>query len=121
MTMFKEIIKRETRNAILTLIFCMVAGGFLFVCFGKDALTYLKGATDITEASVAKIKDTDYAEITLDKYNLYGCYSEQYSKSGSSQTVSDYYYLVVVGDDNDMRFMGVPAPAPHRPPPPPIV
>lgn len=114
MTMFKEIKKRATRNAILTLIFCIVAGGFLFVCFGKDALTYLKGATDITEASVAKIKDTDYAEITLDKYNLYGCYSEQYSKSGSSQTVSDYYYLVVVGDDNDMRFMGVKVKAKNR-------
>lgn len=86
----------------------------MFVCFGKDALTYLKGATDITEASVAKIKDTDYAEITLDKYNLYGCYSEQYSKSGSSKTVSDYYYLVLVGDDNDMRLMGVKVKAKNR-------
>ena len=45
--MFKEIKKRATRNAILTLILCIVAGGFLFVGFGKDALTYLKGATDI--------------------------------------------------------------------------
>lgn len=104
--MFKELKKRTILNMIWIFFICLASGVLCLATGFKDAITVLKGATDITNASIKTIKNTDYAEITLDKYNVYGCFSEQYSSESSSK-VESYYYLVVVGDDYDARFMAV--------------
>lgn len=106
MTMFKELKKRAVRNMVWVVMICLVAGAICIAADYKNALIVIKGAKDITNASVKTIRDAEYAEIKLDKNNVYGCFSELYSGDSKSKAEA-YYYLVLVGDENDSRLMAV--------------
>ena len=107
MKMFKEMKRRAAKNMILPIVICVILGGIFIGLGARHSLMLLKGAKDITNASVKEIRNTDYAEIELDKYNLYGCFSEEYKTSNGNKITDAYYYLVLVGDDSDKRFMAV--------------
>lgn len=99
--------KRSMKSAVVKLIIFLVIGIGLISYSAKGAFVYFRGPKDITNASIDTIKNTEYAKITLDKNNLYGCFSEEYEKSNNTSKKKAYFYLVVVGEGNDIRFMAV--------------
>lgn len=99
--MIKEMKKKILRKTIVVAILLVLAGGVLVGLMANGAMPFLASKTDIYDASIKKIKNTTYAEVEIDKYNLYGCFG---SESGESKA---YYCALLVGDEDDARLMAV--------------
>lgn len=110
-TMKKKAIKRAATIATILFIVGAVLLGIVF----KNS-NGLFGSKDIYSAKISEIRDAEYATLNIDKYNLYGIFTEEYeTKNGIKTNTTDYYCLVLVGDENDdMRYMAVKVPAKYK-------
>lgn len=114
--MIKEMKKTIFRNTLIFVIVLMILGILLAVVSFNGAMAVMGPKKNIYDASVNKIKGAKNAKIEIDKYNLYGCFTEEYSQnsSTSAKKTTAYYCLVLVGDDSDSRFMAVKVDAKYK-------
>lgn len=105
--MLSELKKRTIKTSIIIVILLVGIGGFLAFIFSANTFCYLSKKTDIYSASISKIQKTKNATIEIDKYNLYGVFLERYETDGKTRKSKDFYCLVLVGDEEDARFMAV--------------
>lgn len=111
--MLKQMKKRAMKDAVIGSIIIFIVAAIVMAV----GLSYglFENKTDITSAKIVDIKKTEYAEIEIDKYNLYGIFSEKYQTNNGNKTTTDYYCLILVGDQNDaIRFMAAKVPAKYE-------
>lgn len=112
--MIKEMKKTIFRNTLILVFVLLIAGIILTVVAFDGAVSVFGPKKNIYDASVKKIQNTDYAKIEIDKYNLYGCFTEEYSRTNNVKKTTAYYCTVLVGDDSDSRFMAVKVDAKYK-------
>lgn len=113
--MLQAMKKRAIKSAIGVCIILFIIGG-VFLGLVISNPNGLFSSKDIYSAKIGDIRNTEYATLKIDKYNLYGIFTEEYeTKNGIKTKTTDYYCLVLVGDENDdMRFMAVKVPAKYK-------
>lgn len=112
--MIKEMKKTIFRNTLIIVFVLLIAGIILTAVSFDGAMAVLGPKKNIYDASVGKIKDANNAKIEIDKYNLYGCFTEEYSETKGVKKTTAYYCLILVGDDSDPRFMAVKVDAKYK-------
>lgn len=102
-----ERMKKKMRNRwLIILIIYAIVGGFIAVGTSGNALQFLIGETDITNATISKIEDTEYVKLVVDKDNLIDLFMYEGKEYSSGAKSIDYYYgMVFVGDDVDSKIM----------------
>lgn len=111
--MLEAMKKKAIKSAVVIAVIMFIIGGVVMavtVNFG-----FFKSKTNIYSARVSDIRNTDWAKLNIDKYNLYGIFTELYETKNGVKKTTDYYCLVLVGDeDDDQRFMAVKVPAKYK-------
>lgn len=105
--MIKEMKKTIVRNALILVFALMILGIILIAVMFDGAMPMFGPKKNIYDASVKEINNTDYAKIEIDKYNLYGCFAEEYERRNGVKKTTAYYCILLVGDESDMGFMAV--------------
>lgn len=111
--MLETIKKQAIKKAVVVAVILFIIGGGIGVLAVSFGLFTPK--KDIYSARISDIRNTEWAKLEIDKYNLYGIFTEEYETKNGVRKTTDYYCLVLVGDeDDDMRYMAVKVPAKYK-------
>lgn len=114
MNVLKEIKKRKSRSMLICVLTFFVLGIGLMALMFNGAMSVFGKKTDIYNATNKKISNADYAKVEIDKYNLYGRFTEEYKSQNNVKTTTAYYCALLVGEESDKRLMAVKVDAKYK-------
>ena len=114
MILLKEIKKNMCRKYIVMGL-CFLILGILLMVVAFDGVVAIAGhKTNLYDASVKEISNSKYAKVEIDKYNLYGVFTEEYETKNNVKKITAYYCALLVGEESDLRLMAVKVDAKYK-------